>query len=83
MPGTLKIIQSAGLFFAQSKQHRQYMRLRNINFHASHLCDLVSADYKRPMTRPQIERWIKIFIVALVATFVWTVTKVLEMVGVM
>jgi hypothetical protein len=35
------------------------------------------------MTRPQIERSIKIFIVALIATFVWTVTKVLEMVGVM
>ena len=44
---------------------------------------MLRADYKQPMTRPQIERCIKIFIVALVATFVWTVTKVLEMVGLM
>jgi hypothetical protein len=35
------------------------------------------------MTRPQIERCIKVFIVALVATFLWTVTKVLGMIGVM
>jgi hypothetical protein len=35
------------------------------------------------MTRPQIERCIKIFIVALIATFVWSVTKVLGMLGVM
>ena len=33
------------------------------------------------MTRPTIERCIKVFIVALVATFVWTVTKVFAMVG--
>ena len=33
------------------------------------------------MTRPSIERWIKIFIVALIATFAWTVGKVLTMLG--
>ncbi len=33
------------------------------------------------MTRPAIERCIWIFIVALSATFVWTVTEVLKMVG--
>ena len=33
------------------------------------------------MTRPAIEFSIKIFIVALIATFVWTVTKVLGMIG--
>jgi hypothetical protein len=33
------------------------------------------------MTRPAIERCIWIFIVALFATFVWTVCEVLKMVG--
>ena len=33
------------------------------------------------MTRPAIERCIKVFIVALIATFVWTVTKVLGQIG--
>jgi len=47
------------------------------------LCQRRRADYNQSMTRPQIERCIKIFIVALIATFVWTVTKVLEMLGVM
>jgi hypothetical protein len=40
-----------------------------------------SADYNRGMTRPQIESCIKIFIVALIATFAWTVTKVIAMLG--
>ena len=53
------------------------------NFHASRLCGGLGADYNTPMTRPQIERCIKIFIVALIATFVWSVTKVLGMLGVM
>jgi hypothetical protein len=35
----------------------------------------------RAMTRPAIERCIHVFIVALIATFIWTVTKVLAMVG--
>lgn len=47
------------------------------------MCGWRGTDYNESMTRPQIERSIKIFIVALIATFVWTVTKVLEMVGVM
>ena len=50
---------------------------------ASRLCACEVTDYKKAMTRPQIERSIKIFIVALIVTFVWTVTKVLELVGVM
>ena len=33
------------------------------------------------MTRPAIERCIWVFIVALIATFVWTVGKVLGMLG--
>jgi hypothetical protein len=33
------------------------------------------------MTRPAIERCIKIFIVALIATFIWTVTQVLGLLG--
>jgi hypothetical protein len=33
------------------------------------------------MTRPSIERCIKIFVVALIATFVWTVSRVLTMLG--
>ncbi len=33
------------------------------------------------MTRPAIERWIKLFVVALIATFVWTVVKVCLLVG--
>jgi hypothetical protein len=33
------------------------------------------------MTRPSIERCIWVFIVLLVATFVWTVTRVLDMLG--
>ena len=33
------------------------------------------------MTRPAIERCIKVFIVALIATFVWTVTQVLGQIG--
>ena len=33
------------------------------------------------MTRPAIELSIKIFIVALIATFVWTVVKVLGLLG--
>ena len=33
------------------------------------------------MTRPAIERCIKVFIVALIATFVWTVTQVLGLIG--
>jgi hypothetical protein len=33
------------------------------------------------MTRPAIERCIWIFIVALSATFLWTVTKVLAQIG--
>jgi hypothetical protein len=33
------------------------------------------------MTRPSIEFCIKIFVVALVATFVWTVVGVLGMLG--
>ena len=40
-----------------------------------------SADYNHGMTRPQIESCIKIFIVALIATFVWTVTRVFGMLG--
>jgi len=57
--------------------------LRKYFLRASRLCGWRGADYNESMTRPQIERSIKIFIVALIATFVWTVTKVLEMVGVM
>ena len=42
----------------------------------------VSQEVEGPaMTRPAIELSIKIFIVALIATFVWTVTKVLAMLG--
>jgi hypothetical protein len=33
------------------------------------------------MTRPAIERCIHVFIVALSLTFIWTVTKVLAMLG--
>lgn len=33
------------------------------------------------MTRPAIERCIKIFIVALIATFIWTVIQVLGLLG--
>jgi len=33
------------------------------------------------MTRKSIEASVKIFLVALVITFVWTVTKVLAMLG--
>jgi len=33
------------------------------------------------MTRPAIERCIKVFIVALIATFIWTVTQVLGLLG--
>jgi hypothetical protein len=33
------------------------------------------------MTRPSIERCIKIFIVALIVTFGWTLTRVLTMLG--
>jgi hypothetical protein len=33
------------------------------------------------MTRPAIERCIKIFIVLLIATFVWTVTRVFGLLG--
>lgn len=33
------------------------------------------------MTRPAIERCIKIFIVALIVTFVWTVSRVFTMLG--
>jgi hypothetical protein len=33
------------------------------------------------MTRPAIERCIWVFIVALIATFVWTVTQVFSMLG--
>lgn len=33
------------------------------------------------MTRTAIERCIKVFIVALIATFIWTVTQVLELIG--
>jgi|GEM_PF-3394621 len=33
------------------------------------------------MTRPAIERCIWVFIVALIATFVWTVAKVFAMLG--
>lgn len=33
------------------------------------------------MTRPAIERCIWVFIVALIVTFVWTVSKVLIMLG--
>lgn len=33
------------------------------------------------MTRPAIERWIKLFVVALIATFTWTVAKVCMMLG--
>jgi hypothetical protein len=33
------------------------------------------------MTRPAIERCIYVFIVALILTFIWTVTKVLAMLG--
>jgi hypothetical protein len=40
------------------------------------------AGYKaRPMTRPSIERWIKLFVVALVCTFIWTVWRVGVMLG--
>lgn len=35
------------------------------------------------MTRPSIEFCIKIFIVALILTFGWTVTRVMDMVGLM
>lgn len=34
------------------------------------------------MTRPAIEFAIKIFLVALVATFIWTVFKVLQQMGI-
>ena len=37
--------------------------------------------HRPPMTRPAIERCIWIFIVALIATFLWTVAKVLAMLG--
>jgi hypothetical protein len=33
------------------------------------------------MTRPAIEACIKVFIVALILTFAWTVTRVLTMLG--
>jgi hypothetical protein len=33
------------------------------------------------MTRPAIERCIWVFIVALILTFIWTVVKVLSMLG--
>jgi hypothetical protein len=33
------------------------------------------------MTRPAIEFCIRVFIVLLVATFVWTATRVLDMLG--
>jgi len=33
------------------------------------------------MTRPAIERCIWVFIVALIVTFVWTVTQVFSMLG--
>jgi hypothetical protein len=33
------------------------------------------------MTRPAIERCIRVFIVALIITFVWTITKVLGLLG--
>jgi hypothetical protein len=33
------------------------------------------------MTRPAIERCIWVFIVALIITFIWTVVKVLAMLG--
>jgi hypothetical protein len=33
------------------------------------------------MTRPAIQNCIKIFLVALIITFIWTVTRVLEMLG--
>jgi hypothetical protein len=33
------------------------------------------------MTRPAIERCIHVFIIALIVTFIWTVTKVLGMLG--
>jgi hypothetical protein len=35
------------------------------------------------MTRPAIERCIKVFILALIATAIWTMTRVLDMVGVL
>ena len=34
------------------------------------------------MTRTAIERCIKVFIVALILTFIWTVGQVLQMLGV-
>jgi hypothetical protein len=33
------------------------------------------------MTRTAIQNCIKVFIVALIATFVWTITRVLTMLG--
>lgn len=33
------------------------------------------------MTRPAIERWIKLFVVALILTFTWTVAKVCMLIG--
>lgn len=33
------------------------------------------------MTRPAIERCIWIFIVALIATFLWTVSRVADLIG--
>jgi len=33
------------------------------------------------MTRPSIERWIKIFVVTLIATFGWTLARVCGMLG--
>ena len=40
------------------------------------------AAYEAPvMTRPAIERCIWVFIIALVCTFLWTVTRVLAMIG--
>ena len=59
------------------------MKIINPLLQASRLCAWEVTDYKKAMTRPQIERSIKIFIIALIVTFVWTVTKVLELVGVM
>ena len=35
----------------------------------------------RAMTRSSIELWIKIFVVALVATFAWTLGRVCGMLG--
>ena len=48
---------------------------------AFRLADAGALPRKRRMTRPAIERCIKIFIVALIATFGWTLTQVAGMLG--